>query len=155
MKNHQTKTSLLSYNTKNRYRNKIESEGGISLPFPSSNVFFFFNEQGKLRKIYPISFLLKKRLPFCENVPLKPLGITPCLVKANRCLKHGLLLPPGIQTPFLLHSCFVIGGGGLGGGGRRKSAIVWSCEEGKGRQITFLSQWQLSICQVFFVFITS
>lgn len=39
MKNHQTKTSLLSYNTKTRYRNKIESEGGISLSFPFS-IFF-------------------------------------------------------------------------------------------------------------------
>lgn len=32
---------------------------------------------------------------------------------------------------------------GVGGGG--KSGIVWSCEEGKGRQITVLAQFQLSL----------
>lgn len=35
------------------------------------------------------------------------------------------------------------GRAGIGGGG--KSGIVWSCEEGKGRQITFLVQFQLSL----------
>lgn len=32
-----------------------------------------------------------------------------------------------------------------GVGGEGKSAIVWSCKEGKGRQITFLAQFQLSL----------
>lgn len=38
---------------------------------------------------------------------------------------------------------FCDGRAGVGGGG--KSRIVWSCEEGKGSQITFLAQFQLSL----------
>jgi hypothetical protein len=34
MKNHHTKTSLLPYNTKNRYRNNIESLIFLSLLYP-------------------------------------------------------------------------------------------------------------------------
>lgn len=74
MKNHQTKTSLLSYNTKNRYRNKIESEGGISLSFPFSNDFFFFfffpankGEQGNFTPL--LSFLYKRGYHFVKMFP--------------------------------------------------------------------------------------